>query len=198
MVALVVPDRRVADAPLPAHRLLRAGRVVLQHAGIHVIQVDEPALRELLPLRAPERPAYLAWATEAFRLATGVAAPDVQIHTHMCYAEFGNVLEAIEQLDADVISLEAARSRMQIAAELDAARYPRGVGPGVYDIHSPRVPSEQEVTDLLELAARHVDPARLWANPDCGLKTRGYAEVEPALANLVGAARTIRTRLPAR
>jgi 5-methyltetrahydropteroyltriglutamate--homocysteine methyltransferase len=169
----------------------------LEAAGAAVIQVDEPALRETLPLRGEDRPGYLAWATEAFRIATSGVRADTQIHTHMCYAEFGEILAAIEDLDADVISLEAARSRMQIADELADARYPREVGPGVYDIHAPRVPAERELTDLIDRALKAVPSGRLWINPDCGLKTRGWDEVRPALERMTAAARRVRGNLPA-
>jgi 5-methyltetrahydropteroyltriglutamate--homocysteine methyltransferase len=169
----------------------------LQDAGTAVIQVDEPALRETLPLRAADRPAYLTWATEAFRLTTGAARADTQIHTHMCYAEFGEILAAIDDLDADVISLEAARSHMQVARELAGADYPREVGPGVYDIHSPRVPGSAEVASLLRTALRAIPAERLWVNPDCGLKTRGWPETSAALENVVAAARAVRSELEA-
>ncbi|RBQ16919.1 5-methyltetrahydropteroyltriglutamate--homocysteine S-methyltransferase [Spongiactinospora rosea] len=164
----------------------------LEAAGTAVIQVDEPALRETLPLRAADRPAYLAWATEAFRLATSGVRDDTQIHTHMCYAEFGEILGAIDALDADVISLEAARSHMQVAYELAGADYPREVGPGVYDIHSPRVPSVAEITELLRKGLDAIPIDRLWGNPDCGLKTRGWDEVRDSLRNLTTAARQVR------
>ncbi|WP_049572370.1 5-methyltetrahydropteroyltriglutamate--homocysteine S-methyltransferase [Streptomyces sp. SBT349] len=169
----------------------------LEAAGTAVIQVDEPALRETLPLRAAGHPAYLAWATEAFRLTTGGVRPETQIHTHMCYAEFGDILGAIEDLDADVISLEAARSHMRVAGELATAGYPREAGPGVYDIHSPRVPGVEEVAALLRKGREALPADRLWVNPDCGLKTRGWPEVREALTHLVAAAREIRgTREP--
>ncbi|MBB5121058.1 5-methyltetrahydropteroyltriglutamate--homocysteine methyltransferase [Streptomyces eurocidicus] len=168
----------------------------LATAGSAVIQVDEPALRETLPLRAAGHAAYLAWATEAFRLSTGGAAPDVQIHTHMCYAEFGDILRAIDDLDADVISLEAARSHMQVAGELATAGYPREVGPGVYDIHSPRVPDTAEAAALLRKGLEAIPAERLWVNPDCGLKTRGWPEVRESLEHLVTAAREVRDGLP--
>ncbi|MFG2531074.1 5-methyltetrahydropteroyltriglutamate--homocysteine S-methyltransferase [Streptomyces sp. NPDC048516] len=168
----------------------------LEAAGMSVIQVDEPALRETLPLRAAGHAAYLAWATEAFRLTTGGVRPDTQIHTHMCYAEFGDILRAIDDLDADVISLEAARSHMQVAGELATAGYPREVGPGVYDIHSPRVPGVNEATALLHKGLEAIPAERLWVNPDCGLKTRGWPEVRAALENLVAAAREVRGSLP--
>ncbi|MGV9313204.1 5-methyltetrahydropteroyltriglutamate--homocysteine S-methyltransferase [Streptomyces sp. NPDC003691] len=168
----------------------------LEAAGTRIIQVDEPALRETLPLRTAGHADYLAWATEAFRLTTGGTAPETQIHTHMCYAEFGDIVDAIDDLDADVISLEAARSHMQIAHELAAHGYPREAGPGVYDIHSPRIPSPEELAALLRTALRAVPAERLWANPDCGLKTRAWPETRAALENLVAAARTVRGELP--
>ncbi|MEW2546321.1 5-methyltetrahydropteroyltriglutamate--homocysteine S-methyltransferase [Streptomyces sp. NPDC047002] len=167
----------------------------LEAAGTRVIQVDEPALRETLPLRAADRPAYLAWATEAFRLTTGGAAPATQIHTHMCYAEFGDIVGAIDDLDADVISLEAARSHMQVAHELAGHGYPREAGPGVYDIHSPRVPSAEEAAALLRAGLGAIPAERLWVNPDCGLKTRAWPETRASLEHLVAAARTVRAEL---
>ncbi|MGW7042476.1 5-methyltetrahydropteroyltriglutamate--homocysteine S-methyltransferase [Streptomyces avermitilis] len=167
----------------------------LEAAGTSVIQVDEPALRETLPLRAADRPAYLAWATEAFRLTTSGVRPDTQIHTHMCYAEFGDIVQAIDDLDADVISLEAARSHMQVARELAEHGYPREAGPGVYDIHSPRVPGVDEAAALLRKGLEAIPAERLWVNPDCGLKTRGWPETRASLENLVAAARTVRAEL---
>ncbi|MYS15746.1 5-methyltetrahydropteroyltriglutamate--homocysteine S-methyltransferase, partial [Streptomyces sp. SID4982] len=167
----------------------------LERAGTSVIQVDEPALRETLPLRAADRPAYLAWATEAFRLTTAGVRPDTQVHTHMCYAEFGDIVRAIDDLDADVISLEAARSHMQVARELASHGYPREAGPGVYDIHSPRVPSAGEAAELLRTGLRAIPAERLWVNPDCGLKTRAWPETRASLENLVAAARTVRSEL---
>ncbi|WP_328395183.1 5-methyltetrahydropteroyltriglutamate--homocysteine S-methyltransferase [Streptomyces sp. NBC_00390] len=169
----------------------------LEEAGTSVIQVDEPALRETLPLRSSGRAAYLAWATEAFRLTTSGVRPGTQIHTHMCYAEFGDILRAIDDLDADVISLEAARSHMQVAGELATAGYPREVGPGVYDIHSPRVPGVDEAADLLHKGLLAIPAERLWVNPDCGLKTRGWPETRQSLENLVAAARRVRTEVDA-
>ncbi|MFE8978200.1 5-methyltetrahydropteroyltriglutamate--homocysteine S-methyltransferase [Streptomyces cyaneofuscatus] len=168
----------------------------LEANGTSVIQVDEPALRETLPLRAAEHAAYLEWATESFRLATSGVRPDTQIHTHMCYAEFGDIVQAIDDLDADVISLEAARSHMQVARELAAHGYPREAGPGVYDIHSPRIPSTEEAAALLRKGLEAIPAERLWVNPDCGLKTRGWPETRTSLENLVAAAREIRAELP--
>lgn len=168
----------------------------LEANGTSVIQVDEPALRETLPLRAAEHAAYLQWATESFRLATSGVRPDTQIHTHMCYAEFGDIVQAIDDLDADVISLESARSHMQVARELAAHGYPREAGPGVYDIHSPRIPSTEEAAALLRKGLEAIPAERLWVNPDCGLKTRGWPETRTSLENLVAAAREIRAELP--
>ncbi|WP_181764991.1 5-methyltetrahydropteroyltriglutamate--homocysteine S-methyltransferase [Streptomyces albidus (ex Kaewkla and Franco 2022)] len=170
----------------------------LESAGTAVIQVDEPALRETLPLRADGHAEYLGWATESFRLATASVRADTQIHTHMCYAEFGDIISAINDIDADVISLEAARSHMQVADELAAAGYPREVGPGVYDIHSPRVPDADEVASLLRKGLAAIPAERLWVNPDCGLKTRGWPEVRSALENLVAAAVTVRSEVAGR
>ena len=167
----------------------------LEAAGIKVIQVDEPALRELLPLRKADQAAYLDWSVKSFRLSTAGAADATQVHTHLCYSEFGAIIDAIDGLDADVTSIEAARSRMEVVHDLESHGFGRGVGPGVYDIHSPRVPGEQEVTELLSTAVKHVPSRQLWVNPDCGLKTRGYAETEESLRNLVTATRTVRADL---
>jgi len=193
--SFVRDDQPLADTALQMALALRDEVVDLEAAGAAVIQVDEPALREGLPLRRGSWAGYLEWATRAFRVATSGVRPDTQIHTHMCYAEFGHILDAIVSLDADVISLEAARSGMAIVGELAGVDYPAEVGPGVYDIHSPRVPSEREIGTLLEKALERLPAQRLWVNPDCGLKTRAEAEVAPALRNLVAAARTARGRL---
>ncbi|WP_328914528.1 MULTISPECIES: 5-methyltetrahydropteroyltriglutamate--homocysteine S-methyltransferase [unclassified Streptomyces] len=195
--SFVRDDQPLADTARQVALALRDEVADLEAAGTAVIQVDEPALRETLPLRAADRPAYLAWATEAFRLATGGVRADTQIHTHMCYAEFGDIVQAIDDLDADVISLEAARSHMQVAHELAAHGYPREVGPGVYDIHSPRVPDTHEVTALLRNGLEGIPAERLWVNPDCGLKTRGWPETRASLENLVAAARTVRDEVEA-
>jgi 5-methyltetrahydropteroyltriglutamate--homocysteine methyltransferase len=170
----------------------------LEKAGISMIQVDEPALREGLPLRKAEWPAYLRWAVDAFRLATAGVRDETQIHTHMCYGQFGDILEAIAELDADVISIETSRSRMELLEDFARFRYPNQIGPGVYDIHSPRVPAREEMTDLLARAARVLPAQQLWVNPDCGLKTRGWPEVEAALARMVEAAREARSNTRAR
>jgi 5-methyltetrahydropteroyltriglutamate--homocysteine methyltransferase len=165
----------------------------LEAAGIPVIQIDEPALREGLPLRADERAEYLRWAIDAFRLASAVAKDTTQVHTHMCYADFNEILEAIVELDADVISIEASRSNFTLLEGLAKQKYPNHIGPGVYDIHSPRVPSETEIVTFLERVIEHVPADRVWVNPDCGLKTRDWPETEAALRAMVAAARKMRS-----
>ncbi|QKZ17684.1 5-methyltetrahydropteroyltriglutamate--homocysteine S-methyltransferase [Streptomyces chartreusis] len=193
--SFVRDDQPLGETARQVALALRDEVTDLEAGGARVIQVDEPALRETLPLRAADRAGYLAWATEAFRLTTGGVRPDTQIHTHMCYAEFGDIVRAIDDLDADVISLEAARSHMQVARELAAHGYPREAGPGVYDIHSPRVPSVTEAAELLRTGLKAIPAERLWVNPDCGLKTRGWLETRASLENLVAAARTVRGEL---
>ena len=164
----------------------------LEAAGIAAIQVDEPALRELLPLDVDRHADYLNWSVGSFRLATSSVRPDTQIHTHLCYSEFGQIIDAIKGLDADVTSIEAARSKMEVVPELAEAGFDHGIGPGVWDIHAPRVPSTEELAELIGLAADAVPVSRLWVNPDCGLKTRGYEETKASLDNLVSATRQVR------
>lgn len=164
----------------------------LEAAGLPVIQIDEPALREGLPLRRADWRGYLDWAGQAFRLASSGVRDDTQIHTHMCYCEFDDIMEDIAALDADVISIEASRSGMELLKTFATFRYPNAIGPGVWDIHSPRVPPMDEMLDLLRSAAAVIPRDQLWVNPDCGLKTRKWKEVEPALRNLVEAARKAR------
>ncbi|NRF70167.1 5-methyltetrahydropteroyltriglutamate--homocysteine S-methyltransferase [Aquincola sp. S2] len=164
----------------------------LEAAGIPIIQIDEPALREGLPLRAADASAYLRWATRAFRISAAGVRDETQIHTHMCYAEFNDILPEIAALDADVITIETSRSDMALLRAFGDFRYPNQIGPGVYDIHSPRVPDTQEMLRLLDKAATVIPRERLWVNPDCGLKTRGWPETEAALRNMVEAARTLR------
>ncbi|MGW0591271.1 5-methyltetrahydropteroyltriglutamate--homocysteine S-methyltransferase [Streptosporangium sp. NPDC002607] len=190
--SFVRDDQPLADTARQVALALRDEIHDLEAAGIRIIQVDEPALRELLPLRGDEHAAYLAWAVGAFRLATCGVADSTQIHTHMCYSEFGEIIGAIGDLDADVTSVEAARSDMELVADLRDAGYQSGIGPGVYDIHSPRVPSSEEIEQNLRRALQAVDPARLWVNPDCGLKTRGYPETSASLRNMVTAAMALR------
>ena len=169
----------------------------LEKAGIGIIQVDEPALREGLPLYRKDWPAYLDWAVNAFRLATSSVSDGTQIHTHMCYCEFEDILPSIAALDADVISMESARSKMELLQAFRAHKYPNEIGPGVYDIHSPRVPSAQEMYNLLNLALEVLKPEQLWVNPDCGLKTRAWPETVSALENMCRAANKLRTQLNA-
>lgn len=164
----------------------------LEAAGIGIIQIDEPALREGLPLRQRDWQAYLAWAVEAFRLNAAVARDDTQIHTHMCYCEFNDIMDSIAALDADVITIETSRSDMELLESFEAFEYPNEIGPGVYDIHSPNVPSVAWIENLLQKAARYIPAQRLWVNPDCGLKTRGWPETRAALANMVTAAKNLR------
>ncbi|MEV5836068.1 5-methyltetrahydropteroyltriglutamate--homocysteine S-methyltransferase [Nocardia sp. NPDC052112] len=190
--SFVRDDQPLADSARQVALAIRDETVDLQAAGIRIIQVDEPALRELLPLRAADQGEYLGWSVGAFRLATSGVSDATQIHTHLCYSEFGEVIDAIAGLDADVTSIEAARSHMEVLDDLNAAGFDLGVGPGVYDIHSPRVPSVEEITASLRAALKAVPAERLWVNPDCGLKTRGPVEVEASLRNLVAAAAAVR------
>ena len=166
----------------------------LEKAGIAVIQIDEPAFREGLPLKHRDWAAYLDWAVRAFRLCSSGVKDDTQIHTHMCYSEFGDILPAIADLDADVITIETSRSDMALLDDFKYFNYPNDIGPGVYDIHSPRVPETAEMLALLEKACQVIAPQRLWVNPDCGLKTRQWPEVEQALQHMVEAARILRER----
>ncbi|MCS7064049.1 MAG: 5-methyltetrahydropteroyltriglutamate--homocysteine S-methyltransferase [Methylacidiphilales bacterium] len=166
----------------------------LEKAGIRIIQIDEPAFREGLPLRQADRPHYLQWAIEAFRIASSPVADSTQIHTHMCYSEFNDIIESIGQLDADVISIETSRSNMELLDAFTRYRYPNEIGPGVWDIHSPRVPTVEEMTQLLEKAASLIPPHNLWVNPDCGLKTRNWPEVQASLKNMVTAAHQLRQK----
>ena len=170
----------------------------LEAAGIAMIQIDEPALREGLPLRRQEWDEYLDWAVKAFRLASSGVADETQIHSHMCYSEFNDIIEAIDALDADVISIENSRSQGELLRAFLDRRYPRQIGPGVYDVHSARVPSVEEIESLLLKAAEILDPEQLWVNPDCGLKTRRPEEAWPSLENMVEAARRMRERYLAR
>ncbi|HEX5422389.1 MAG TPA: 5-methyltetrahydropteroyltriglutamate--homocysteine S-methyltransferase [Candidatus Acidoferrales bacterium] len=164
----------------------------LEDAGIGVIQIDEPALREGLPLLRSEWPDYLKWAVECFRLASSSVRDETQIHTHMCYAEFQDIIEAVAAMDADVISIETSRSQMELLDAFAGYRYPNDIGPGVYDIHSPRVPSREEMLNLLRKAATVLSPRQIWVNPDCGLKTRRWEEVKPSLVSMVEAAKLAR------
>ncbi len=165
----------------------------LEKAGIRIIQIDEPALREGLPLRRSEWQPYLKWAVECFRLSSSCVQDETQIHTHMCYSEFNDIIESIADLDADAISIETSRSQMELLDAFVKFRYPNEIGPGVYDIHSPRVPSVQEIEDLLKKASDLLPVENIWVNPDCGLKTRGWNETTLALKAMVQAAKTLRS-----
>lgn len=167
----------------------------LEQAGAKIIQIDEAALREGLPLRKQERADYLNWAVRCFRICESGVKDETQIHTHMCYSEFNDIIEAIAAMDADVISIEASRSHMEILDIFKTFKYPNQIGPGVYDIHSPRVPETSEILELLGKALEHLDAKQLWVNPDCGLKTRRWNEVKPAIANMVEAARILRKNI---
>lgn len=166
--------------------------VDLEKAGISVIQIDEPAIREGLPLRKAERDEYLDKAVEAFRISASGVKDSTQIHTHMCYSQFNDIIRHIALMDADVITIECARSQMNLLGAFAEFKYPNEIGPGVYDIHSPRVPSVQEMVELLQKASQVISPVQLWVNPDCGLKTRGWTETEASLRNMVQAARQMR------
>jgi 5-methyltetrahydropteroyltriglutamate--homocysteine methyltransferase len=167
----------------------------LEAAGISIIQIDEPAIREGLPLRRGNWKAYLDWAVECFRLSASGVGDKAQIHTHMCYSEFNDIIDSIGAMDADVISIETSRSKMELLDVFVTYRYPNEIGPGVYDIHSPRVPAVEEMTEFLVKATKHLKADQIWVNPDCGLKTRKWDEVRPALANMVAAARQLRSTM---
>ncbi|CAJ1500075.1 5-methyltetrahydropteroyltriglutamate--homocysteine S-methyltransferase [[Mycobacterium] holstebronense] len=190
--SFVRDDQPLADTAYQVALAIREETVDLESAGIAVIQVDEPALRELLPVRDADKAAYLDWAVGSFRMSTSGVSNATQIHTHLCYSEFGEVIGAIADLDADVTSIEAARSHMEVLDDLNAIGFSNGVGPGVYDIHSPRVPSTDEMATSLREALDAVPAQRLWVNPDCGLKTRKADEVTASLAHMVAAAREVR------
>ncbi|KVO03675.1 5-methyltetrahydropteroyltriglutamate--homocysteine S-methyltransferase [Burkholderia ubonensis] len=195
--SFVRDDQPRAATALQIALALRQETVDLERAGIGMIQIDEPALREGLPLRERDRAAYLDWAVRAFRVAASGVADDTQIHTHMCYSEFGDILPSIAALDADVISIETTRSNMELLDDFESFAYPNEIGPGVYDIHSPRVPGRDEMVALIERALARIPAERLWVNPDCGLKTREWREVDAALTAMVEAARIARSRVEA-
>ncbi|HWK49726.1 MAG TPA: 5-methyltetrahydropteroyltriglutamate--homocysteine S-methyltransferase, partial [Steroidobacter sp.] len=164
----------------------------LQRAGVRVIQIDEAALREGLPLRKSQWQEYLDWAVESFRITANGVADETQVHTHMCYSEFNDIIASIAAMDADVITIETSRSDMELLDAFDSFKYPNEIGPGVYDIHSPNIPTQEQVLQLMRKAAERIPAERLWVNPDCGLKTRQWHEVIPALTNMVAAAKTLR------
>ena len=193
--SFVRDDQPECDTANQLALAMRDELVDLQAAGIAIIQVDEPALREGLPLRRYERQEYLTWATRAFRLVTSAAAEGTQVHTHMCYAELGDIVDVLGELDVDVLSFEAARSDMAVVNVLQRASYQGGAGPGIYDVHSPRVPEVAALEGLLRRALKGIGPDRLWVNPDCGLKTRRYDQVIPALDHMVAASRRLRAEV---
>ena len=164
----------------------------LEKNGIRMIQIDEPALREGLPLKKKDWKEYLEWSVDCFKISSGVVKDETQIHTHMCYAEFEDIINSIAALDADVISIETSRSRMELLTTFEKFKYPNEVGPGVYDIHSPRVPTKDEMKELIKKASKLIDSKRVWVNPDCGLKTRGWLETTAALEKMVEAAKELR------
>jgi 5-methyltetrahydropteroyltriglutamate--homocysteine methyltransferase len=164
----------------------------LEKNGIRMIQIDEPALREGLPLKKKDWKEYLGWSVNCFKISAAVVKDETQIHTHMCYAEFEDIIDSIAALDADVISIETSRSRMELLTTFEKFKYPNEIGPGVYDIHSPRVPSKDEMKELIQKASKLIDPKRIWVNPDCGLKTRGWSETIDALTKMVAAAKELR------
>jgi 5-methyltetrahydropteroyltriglutamate--homocysteine methyltransferase len=164
----------------------------LEKAGVRVIQIDEAALREGLPLRKSQWNEYLQWAVESFRITANGVQDETQIHTHMCYSEFNDIIVSIADMDADVITIETSRSDMELLDAFDNFNYPNEIGPGVYDIHSPNIPSQEHMVQLMRKAAERIPAERLWVNPDCGLKTRQWDEVIPALKNMVAAAKTLR------
>jgi 5-methyltetrahydropteroyltriglutamate--homocysteine methyltransferase len=166
----------------------------LEKAGINMIQIDEAALREGLPLRQQDWKSYLDWAVESFRISANAVKDSTQIHTHMCYSEFNDIIEAIAAMDADVITIETSRSDMELLDVFKDFAYPNQLGPGVYDIHSPNIPSVEQMLQLMEKAAERIPGERLWVNPDCGLKTRQWNEVLPALAAMVETAKILRER----
>ena len=192
--SFVRDDQPRSETALQIALAIRDEVADLEAAGIGIIQIDEPAIREGLPLKRGQWKAYLAWAARAFRISASPVADDTQIHTHMCYSEFNDILPEIAAMDADVITIETSRSDMELLRGFGEFRYPNEIGPGVWDIHSPRVPPADEMARLLGKAAEVVRPENLWVNPDCGLKTRGWKETEAALANMVEAARQLRAR----
>ena len=171
---------------------LRDEVVDLEAAGARVIQIDEPALREGLPLRHHDWAAYLEWAIRCFRIAASGVRPETQVHTHMCYSDFNSIIDSIQAMDADVVSIENSRSDLELLDVFKRVSYANEIGPGVYDIHSPRVPSAEEMAANLKAASGVLEVGQLWVNPDCGLKTRRWEEVEPSLRNMMAAARELR------
>ena len=171
---------------------IRGEVLELEKAGVRVIQIDEAALREGLPLRKSQWKEYLDWAVESFHITANGVRDETQIHTHMCYSEFNDIIASIAGMDADVITIETSRSDMELLDAFENFHYPNEIGPGVYDIHSPNIPTQEHIVQLMKKAAERVPAERLWVNPDCGLKTRGWPETRAALANMVKAAQNLR------
>lgn len=193
--SFVRDDQPLADTCRQIALAIRDEVSDLIAAGIRIVQIDEPAIREVLPLRRDNWKATLDWAVEAFRLATSGVPDEIQIHTHMCYSEFNDIMEVVGAMDADVLSIETSRSQMELLGVFTRYRYPSEIGPGAYDIHSPRVPSREEMVSLLHKAKDVLSPSQIWVNPDCGLKTRRWEEVRPALAAMVEAAKHLRAAM---
>jgi 5-methyltetrahydropteroyltriglutamate--homocysteine methyltransferase len=186
------------DKPTIANQIALALRdevVDLERAGIQIIQIDEPAFREGMPLKASQWQEYLAWAAYAFRVSASGVKDETQIHTHMCYSEFNDIIDSIADMDADVITIETSRSNMDLLNAFEEFAYPNDIGPGVYDIHTPNVPQVQWMKGLIHTAAKKIPVQRLWVNPDCGLKTRAWPETREALKNMVQAAKELRQEL---
>ncbi|MBP6622933.1 MAG: 5-methyltetrahydropteroyltriglutamate--homocysteine S-methyltransferase, partial [Alcaligenes sp.] len=190
--SFVRDDQPRADTCRQLALALREEVSDLEQAGIHVIQLDEPAFREGLPLRKGDWQVYLDWAVDCFRLSTSAVSDETQIHTHMCYSEFNDIMQSIADMDADVITIETSRSNMLLLEAFENFEYPNDIGPGVYDIHSPNVPDKDWMVRLMGEAAKRLPADRLWVNPDCGLKTRGWTETEASLLAMVDAAKVLR------
>ena len=195
--SFVRDDQPREDTCMQLALAIREEVLALEKAGIGIIQIDEAALREGLPLRKSQWKTYLDWAIRAFRITANGVADETQIHTHMCYSEFNDIIEAIAQMDADVITIETSRSDMELLDVFDQFHYPNEMGPGVYDIHSPNIPSVDSMIALMQKAAQRIPARRLWVNPDCGLKTRNWEEVKPALENMIAASRYLSRNLSA-
>ncbi len=189
--SFVRDDQPRADTCLQLALAIRNEVLDLEAAGIHIIQIDEAALREGLPLRKSQWQAYLDWAIRAFRITANGVEDATQIHTHMCYSEFNDIISAIADMDADVITIETSRSDMELLDVFDEFQYPNEIGPGVYDIHSPNIPTVESMVSLMKKASQRIPAKRLWVNPDCGLKTRTWDEVRPALVNMVAASKQL-------
>jgi 5-methyltetrahydropteroyltriglutamate--homocysteine methyltransferase len=190
--SFVRDDQPRSDTCLQLALAIRDEVLDLEKSGINIIQIDEAALREGLPLRRSEWQDYLDWAVRCFRVTANGVANETQIHTHMCYSEFNDIIESIAAMDADVITIETSRSDMELLDVFNAFDYPNEIGPGVYDIHTPNIPNAEYMKTLMKKAAQRIPAERLWVNPDCGLKTRQWAEVKPALEAMVEAARELR------